>query len=430
MAKSVIYNLDYGVFQFYKDGEIVFNNEMPEGEIVMAVIDKEIKFKLYPDFSSEAAFKKFVKKVYGDKNLFYFKLKDGYGIYLISPANSKKYYRFGKVDTVIPYEYLVIKFSETFSRKSLMFMEFSGGFIRIAVIHNGFSLLPAWHVPSDNLQVILSDLYGQLNAKNIRINTVLTNNGDPVISRVIQDANIITYEHGEFYRFHESMGGRFPYFKNLDENFKEKEKRNNIKNWILLLVSLIILSLSVKYALTLRKEVAKEKVQIEFFKSRINFLNLRIHHENERLVINGIKKYPKLNIVIKDFLELFPKGIIIKSIEIRLAKTKQGRAYMLKGAGTTASLNGFISKYNSLDYALSRYGFKLNYRFTDYGLPYFVFSGNLAGLNEIAAENKDGGLKAGNARVAPNAGDNGMAGDNNGNKAVRAIKNDNKISVK
>lgn len=375
MINSVIYNEEYGSFQYYSENDII-TPKIPREPIELAVISKDITFKAYQDFTDETAFNKFLKKAYKDKSYFTFALKKGYGVYSVNPLKTKQYYELGFIDTVIPYEYLITKFvvNEKQISKPAVFIEFQADFIRLLVIFNGFCVFPAVHTTNDTFKTIFGNIKNQLISKRIEIASILSNNEDVRIKDVFDNIDIVGYNTKEIFNFHSSFNKRAPHFENLEVKFEEREKKKSKIRFTALGLSVALFAV-----VLISYFFVNNKIDIETQKARsLDYKLMRVDRAllkgRSALVTNRIFRYPDLSKGLSSFLSLFPSGVIIKNINIVKSKS----SYAISGKGTVKnSITEFVAKYNIVYFSLIKHGFAVHYNFTQTGKPYFNFKGIL-----------------------------------------------------
>lgn len=376
MINSVIYNDEYGSFQYY-DGTDVVSPEMPKELVELAVISKSIKFKAHQDYKDESAFRKFLKKAYKDKSYFYFPLKEGFGVYSVVPAHTKKYYSIGFIDTVVPYEYLIARFVTQYKKLSdtVIFIEFQETFIRICAIRNGFSIGQVTHTTNDTFNHILSTLHSEFYSKKITPSAILSNRADIRIKEMF-GMDVTTYNTAELYEYHASFTkSSIPYFENLEAKFAEKEKKDKRKGLTAIVLSLIFLAFTAGIWFFINRKLTREENALNGVEHKIVRLNKEFMDKRSSLITNSILKYPDLPSRLKSFLSLFPADTLLKKIDI--AKLPSF-SYSVSGRGIAAGgINGFVETYDKLYPVLTKNGFKVNYNFTKSGKPYFTFQGKL-----------------------------------------------------
>jgi hypothetical protein len=373
MINSVIYNDEYGAFQYY-DGADIVSPEIPKELVELAVISKSIKFKAHQDYKDESAFRKFLKKAYKDKSYFYFPLKEGFGVYSTAPANTKKYYSLGFVDTVVPYEYLITRFTQ-YKKLSgtVVFIEFQETFIRICAIYKGFSMGQVTHTTNDTFKHILSTLFSEFSSKKIEVSAILSNKADIRIKDIF-GMDVVEYNTAELYEYHASFTKlNIPYFENLEAKFAEKERKDKRKGLAAVALSLAFFTATIGTSFFMNKKLMSEENALKAMKYKIVRLNKEFMARRSALITNRILKYPDLPSKIKSFLALFPKGVLLKRINIEKAPAF---SYSVSGRGTAGGgINGFVETYDKLYSVLTVNGFKVSYNFTKSGKPYFTFEG-------------------------------------------------------
>lgn len=378
MINSVIYNEEYGTFQYMTDsGLVVQAAELPSELVELAVISRAVKLKSYPEYTSENALIKYLKKRYKDKSYFYFPLENkGFGVYFAPFAAVKKYFAMGNVITVVPYEFLVVQFihKKAGLKGPSLFLEFQAEFIKITAIVEGMEFNPVSYTTREHLKQSLSDLRSELRKKEIEVKNILSNEQDVRIKEIFE---LIPYLYSlkDFVTFHAAFNKNIPHFQNVEALFAHKEKkeiafaRKAFLFSLLLLVTVVSVTLYTGYFLCSKATVSA--IRYERMSERIDLL---VNNKDGDLIANNILRLPDLYIKLTRFLNLFPKGTVLENLSVE----KQGDIYIVSGKGYIhGTVKNFTEIYNILYLALETYGYKVFYGFNGQGKPYFLLKGRL-----------------------------------------------------
>jgi hypothetical protein len=367
---NYIYDSYIDRFEGLNDTSSLVNYDSPVAQSFLAFLSRDIKIKSYRFKARD--YQKFIKKFSERRSVSVWKDEDAYIVFYLENTIIQDIYN-AYNSYPFPYQILFLKYLKSINHTAStnIFLErIEDKAVRMTIITEKKDIA----TDITNIQSFKNQIDEMINSLNKK--------GFAKINFFVLDKTLIGFLEAEREATLISYSDIFAMFEDLDpyifrepkENIKKRVKEKNLKDTLLISVSVLMLVFSLVAFKSISDKLHSFSSKIKAARTKNDILSNKLKTLSSERFLYVLAKQPQYSNALINIFSKFPMNMEIKYIKV----TNAGGKYGITGIGyTTGGPAEFVNEFNELQNNLKGTGIEVASIINKAGKPYFYFQGHL-----------------------------------------------------